>query len=369
MLRIFNFKIVFFAGFLVFSVMQASFSSEKNSEHLVSPELLKKAGLEIVWESVLPTKENESLEKLLLVGYRVYAISNKSFVLSINKDDGRTIFAKTVTPAGLKIERLNLLDGKLFSVAGDELIEINPDTGIDTNSMAFDFSIECPPAINSSYLYLSGSDKRLHVLNKEDGLEYFNVAADNHSSITSIIAEEDYVIFGTDQGDIISMLSDEPKRLWKFDATEAIPGLIIKDGESLFFASEDTNVYRVDIQDKFKHKFIWKCQMDGMLKTSPRVTEDIIYQQVYSKDLTAIDKFRGSILWSLPDGIDLLAVYKGKAYVITRDQTLTVMENSTGRKLYSVNFRGVSKYASNTIDSKIYIADKTGRVACLKPFK
>ncbi len=369
MLRIFNFKMVFFAGFVVLSTMQVGFSLDNNSEHLVSPELLKNAGLEILWESALPTKENESLDKLLLVGDRVYAISDKSYVLSVNKENGRTIFTKTVKPAGLKMERLNLLDGKLFSIAGDKLIEINPDTGVETNSMDFDFSIKCPVESNSSHLYLSGSDKRLHVMDKEGGVEYFNVAADNHSLITSIIAEEDFVIFGTDQGNVISMLPDEPKRLWQFDVSEAIPGIIIKDGMSLFFASEDTNVYRLDITDMLMHRFVWKCQMAGMLRTSPRVTKDVVYQQVYSKDLTAIDKYSGSILWSLPDGIDLLAEYKGKAYVITKGQTLVVMENPTRRKLYSVNFKGISKHASNTTDSKIYIADKSGRIACLKPFK
>jgi outer membrane protein assembly factor BamB len=235
--------------------------------------------------------------------------------------------------------------------------------------MDFDFSIKCPVGSNSSYLYLSGSDNRLHVLDKEGGLEYFNVAADNHSLITSVIAEEDFVIFGTDQGNVICMLPDEPKRLWQFNASDAIPGFIIKDGMSLFFASTDTNVYRLDITNMLMHSFAWKCQMAGMLRTSPCITRDVVYQQVYSKDLTAIDKYSGSILWSLPDGIDLLAEYKGKAYVITNMQTLVVMENSTGKQLYSVNFGGVSKYASNTEDSKIYIADKTGRINCLKPFK
>ena len=369
MLRMLNFKRVFLTGFVVLSLIQVGFSLEKNSKHLVSPELLKNAGLEIVWESALPTKDNEILEKLLLVGDRVYAISDRSYVLCIDKENGRTIFTKTVKPGGLKIERLNLLEGKIFSIAGDKLIEINPDTGVETNSMDFDFSIKCPVESNSLHLYLSGSDNRLHVLDKEGGLEYFNVAADNHSLITSIIAEEDFVIFGTDRGNVISMLPDEPKRLWQFDVSEAIPGFIIKDGMSLFFASEDTNVYRLDITDMLMHRFVWKCQMAGMLRTSPSITKDVVYQQVYSKDLTAIDKYSGSILWSVPDGIDLLAEYMGKAYVITKDQILVVMENSTGRKLYSVNFKGVSKHAGNTTDSKIYIADKTGRIACLKPFK
>jgi outer membrane protein assembly factor BamB len=369
MLIVSKLRIIIFVGLVILSTVQVGFTGEKDSERLISPELLKHAGLEIVWESALPTKNDESLERLLFVGDCIYAISDESYVLSLNRENGKTIFAKEVTPAGLQVEELNLLDGKLISIAGNKLIEFNPETGIESNSMDFDFSIMCPAEINSLHLYLSGSDKRLHVLNKEDGLEYFDVGAESDSLITSIIAYEDYVIFGTDQGNVISMMSAEPKRLWQFNASEAIPGLIIKDGMSLFFASEDTNVYRVDIPDMFRHRLVWKCQMAGMLKTTPRVTRNVVYQQVYSKDLTAIEKYSGSILWSLPGGIDLLAEDKGRAYVMTKNETLVVMENSTGKRLYSVNFKGISRYTSNTTDSKIYVADKSGRIACIKPVK
>jgi hypothetical protein len=44
-----------------------------------------------------------------------------------------------------------------------------------------------------------------------------------------------------------------------------------------------------------------------------------------------------------------------------------VMDNIKSKKLYSVNFAGVSKHASNITDDKIYIADNLGRIACLQP--
>jgi len=66
-------------------------------------------------------------------------------------------------------------------------------------------------------------------------------------------------------------------------------------------------------------------------------------------------------------GVDLLAEANGKAYVITNVGTLVVMDNKKAKQLYSVNFANVSRYAANVADSKIYIGDKAGRVACLKP--
>jgi hypothetical protein len=73
-------------------------------------------------------------------------------------------------------------------------------------------------------------------------------------------------------------------------------------------------------------------------------------------------------MWEVPGGIDLLVEVAGKAYVIAKGR-LVVMDNKKAKRLYSVNFAGVSKYAANMADSKIYIANEAGRIACLKPVK
>jgi len=72
-------------------------------------------------------------------------------------------------------------------------------------------------------------------------------------------------------------------------------------------------------------------------------------------------------LWSVPGGVDLLAEARDRAYVITKNRTLVVMDNLSTKKLYSVNFAEASIYAANLVDSKIYVADERGRIACLQP--
>jgi len=73
------------------------------------------------------------------------------------------------------------------------------------------------------------------------------------------------------------------------------------------------------------------------------------------------------LIWQLPEGLDLLAEANGKAYVMTSARTLVVMDNRRAKRLYSVNFTRVSRYAANVADSKIYIADEEGRIVCLRP--
>ncbi len=97
------------------------------------------------------------------------------------------------------------------------------------------------------------------------------------------------------------------------------------------------------------------------------MTREIVYQYVRDKGLTAIDKRSGKFIWQVPGGVELLAEADGKAYVITKIGTLVVMDNRKAKRLYSVNCAAVSRYVANVADSKIYIADEAGRIACLKP--
>ena len=368
MLRISKCRFLLLVAVIILISIQSSDAAAGSFQRLVSPELLEHAGLKILWESTLPTKTGESLERMLILGDHLYAISDKNYMLSLRRDDGERIFSKIVSLSGLRVDEMSLFNDKLISVAGTRLYEIDPNTGIEHGAVDVGFGIACPAALNGSFFYISGTDRRMHALSIEDKVEVFNVADENDSMITTILADETSVVFGTDQGDIVCIAPNLPVRYWDFKAAGAIAGAIVRDGMSLYFAGEDMNVYRLDIVGTpERRRLIWKYQVDGMLKTSPRVTRGVIYQSVYGRGLTAIDKTNGTALWSAPGAIDLLAEAAGKAYVITKDGILVVMDNSNGKKLYSINCAGVSRHAANVVDSKIYIADKTGRIVCLQP--
>jgi len=366
MLKMWRCRFFLLVSFLVLCNAARDIAAEGSSWWLVSPELLKHAKLEIVWQTRLPLEQGESLRDLRILGNRIYALSNRNYIVSLDREKGGCVFDRPFAPIGLPIVGLELYNNELFSIVGSELVEINLEFGTERGAKPLGFGSVCPPARNSSYFYLSGTDGRIHTLRAEDKVQVFKVAADNDSMITSIIADENFVVFGTEAGNVVSITPDGPRRLWQFDAAGGIAGPIVKDEKSLFFASKDTNVYRVDIVDTLKREFVWKYQTEAVLDRAPRVTREVVYQHVLYQGLSAINRESGKLMWEVPGGIDLLAEAAGKAYVIAKGR-LVVMDNKKAKRLYSVNFAGVSKYAANMADSKIYIADKAGRIACLKP--
>ncbi len=357
-------RLVLLVIFLFFCGVANCIGAEVGSRHLVSPKLLEAANLRILWENKLPIKAGESLERLFILGNRIYVLSDRNYMVSLHREKGHVIFSKPFATAGLPVVGLELYRGELFSVVGNELVEINPEFGAKLSSKRLRFGVVCPAARNSSYYYLGGVDRRMHALRAEDKIQVFEVSAENDSVITSIVADENFVVFATDAGNVLSIPADRPKQLWSFDASDSIAGQIVRDSSSLFFASKDTNVYRINVRTG---RFVWKCQTAAMLERGPRVGEKVVYQYVRDKGLAAIDKENGELIWQWPEGVDLLAESGRKAYVITNTGKLVVMDNKKAKQLYSVNFAGVSRYATNVADSKIYIADEGGRIVCLEP--
>jgi len=375
MLKMSRGRLVFFVVFLascgVLSCVNQQGKTKKHVvkpsvlQRLISPKLLEDTNLRVEWENKIPIEGAEHLERLFILGNRIYAISDRNYVVSLNRGKGDVIFSRTFAPAGFIMLGLDIYNNELISVIGNRLVELDSEFGIELRGKDLPFGVACPAARNSSNFYVAGSDRRLHTLRAKDKVELFEVAAENDSMITSIVADDNFVVFGTAAGNVICIAPDKPERLWQFDAADAIVGSIVRDGESLFVASKDTYVYKLNA--KRGSTPVWKYQTGAILDRCPRVTRDVVYQYVRYKGLSAIDKKSGKFMWQLPEGIDLLAEANGRAYVITSAGTLVVMDNKKAKRLYSINFPEVSKYGVNVIDSKIYIADEAGRITCLRP--
>jgi hypothetical protein len=134
--------LVLAASFFVLCVVPEDKAVEGDLRHLVSPELLKQAELEILWENKLPMKMGESLEQLFILGNRIYGLSNQNFMVGLNREKGNVIFrGYNITEAGLPVAGLGLYKDSLFSVAGNKLVEINLESGAEQSSKRLGFGV------------------------------------------------------------------------------------------------------------------------------------------------------------------------------------------------------------------------------------
>jgi hypothetical protein len=357
---------------LLAAVSQIIFTSvlyaEDELRWLIPRPMVASTELKIVWQFNLPMGEGESLDQLFLSGNRVCALSSRNFLSCINRADGNVMFARYIAPVGLPVADFESYKGELITVIGNKLVELSADFGTEKTATNISSRAVCPVVRNDSYFYIAGADKRIHVLKADDKVQVFEVAAESDSRITSVLAEQGFVVFATEAGNVIRIAPDKSVKVWQFDAPAAIIGPVVHDANSLYFACRDTFVYRIELSSG---KLLWKRQMGGILDVAPQLGGKLVYQRVPDMGLVAIDKQTGKQppVWEVKDGAGVLSESGDKTFVITKGGLLTAMDNIKAKQLYSVNIGLSVKYAINAADAKIYVADAKGRIACLQPAK
>lgn len=336
---------------------------------LITKDLLDSAGLTLVWQTKLPLRENEGerFEAVTLLEDRLYVRSTENYMWSLDRKSGSVAFNRSIAPKGFALLGWNAYEDCLITVIDNQLVELDKASGKQVRVGDLGISIIAPPVRNGSCYFAGASDHRVHAYHADNLVPNYEMMAENESQVTTVLVFEDMVLFGTDAGNVIAAAPDAPRKLWQFDAPEAIAGDVVRDGQSFYFANKDTQVYRVDVKGAGQPALGWKYQTEAVLDRSPRVTSTTVYQYARGRGVTAIDKQSGQALWTLPEGVELLAEAANRAYVMTKFNTLAVMHNGVGKQLHWVNFRLVTGYASNTVDGRIYVADNQGRVACLEP--
>jgi len=340
--------------------------AEDELRWLIPRAMVASTELKIVWQFNLPMGKGESLDQLFLSGNRLCALSSQNYLSCINRADGNVMFAGSIAPAGLPVVDFESYKGELITIVGNKLIEISADFGSEKTVTNITSGAVCPVVRNDSFFYIAGLDKRIHVLKADNKVQVFEVAAENGSRITSVLAEQGFVVFATEAGNVIRIAPDKSVKIWQFNAPAAIIGPVVHDTNSLYFACRDTCVYRLELSSG---KLLWKYQTQGILDTAPQLGSKLVYQRIPDMGLTAIDKTTGKIVWPVKDGVGLLSESGDKTFVITKGGHLTAMDNIKAKQLYSVNMGLPVKYATNVADAKIYVADAKGRIACLEPAK
>jgi eukaryotic-like serine/threonine-protein kinase len=216
-------------------------------------------------------------------------------------------------------------------------------------------------ARNSKYLYVAGSDNRLHVINVDGFWQQFEASARNDAPLVSVAVTEEVVVFATKTGNVVGMDAEAPKQLWQFDATGDIQGQVILDNGSVYFGSEDSKLYKLNLRTG---ELMWPSPFHsgGPIRNGITVGRQRVYVYNDLSGIYGLDKESGRAIWQVPSGRQMVCETDSKAFIFADAGILKVMDNTTGRELYSVNAADVSLTARNTDSPVMFLADARGRV-------
>lgn len=330
---------------------------------LVSHTLIQESGWDYNWQINVPLKKGEKVEQLEVFGPDLFAITSSNILFCINQQSGRVRSFIQIGAPGLPVSSPTYYEGKVGFIVGNAVKVFDPKSGTVIFERAFPAigSSKGGLARNSKYLYVAGSDNRLHVINVDGYWQQFEASAQNDAPIMSVVALEDIVIFATQAGNVVGMSADAPKRLWQFDATGDIEGQVRLDDGTVYFGSEDSKLYKLNVRTG---RLLWASPFHsgGPIRNGLIIGRDVVYVHNDLNGMYGVNKETGKAVWQVPSGQHVVCETESRAFVFADAGLIKVMDNNTGQELYSVNFAEVSHTAQNTDSPVMFLGDATGRL-------
>jgi outer membrane protein assembly factor BamB len=362
-------KKLFFLIFLTALLGRAGAAGAKseyvaeNTLPLVSPELIQEAGWTSNWQLHLPLKQHEQIDRMAVLGPDLFLMTNSNVMFCIDRETGRTRFTKQFSTSRLPVQKPFYYGNQYWFMVGSEMLVFDPAAGdfvIKEKIDRLGSGARCGLARNEKFIYVSGSDNRLHAINVDGFWQQFTATADNDSAIVSVVATDEIVVFATQAGNVVGMNPDKPEKRWQFDATGEIKGQLVFDADDIYVGSFDTKLYKLSLNGKL----LWKSPFHSgaPIRDSFVVGRDVIYLYNELNGLYGISKQTGKAVWRVPSGRAMICETPDKGFVFVASGIVKVMDNRTGKERVSVNFSGVQQYAMNTTDSTMYVADHQGRL-------
>jgi len=268
---------------------------------IVPPEVARQVELEIEWSYVVPLKKSEKFKNFSLIDDRLYVVTSSNYLVSMDGKKADPVYSWQLADPIATLCELRKYQDQLYSIVGGDLLVLDAQEGTILREKSLGYGPVCPPARNSNYFYVPGADRRIHVMNASDMVKLFHVSANDGGGITSVLADDEIVLFSTDAGTVAAMMTDQPVQYWRFQAARGVNGPIVDDGKNIIFSGRDAYIYSLD---RKTGKLSWKYLTDALLTNPPRVTEDYVYQSIDSGGLLVIDKETGELAWRLDDGVD-----------------------------------------------------------------
>jgi outer membrane protein assembly factor BamB len=331
---------------------------------LVSPSLLRSADLSIDWQQELVLKGGEKISRLFLNEGRVYAFTDQNYFYCLSGDDGSIGSSKQLVRPSGTVGEFYPYKNQLYTIYnGSDLVSLDADIFIEGFKSGLKFNAVGRPVTNGSYFYIAGRDNRLHVLRGSDRVQLFEAMAPSEGAINNISVFEDTVLFATEAGDLVSMASLRPTERWNFKAELGNIGAVYRDGNYVYFASSDMNVYKIN---GYTGVLQWKRQMDGLPEGGPVVMSKV-YQEVKGNGVAAVDKVSGQLDWQEKDAVSVLCEFGPKVYLMMVDGRIGVVDNRKGKIVDTVEAGGVDIWAVNTSDGRLYVGSERGKIVCISP--
>lgn len=340
-------------------------ASAQSSDFIASGPL-HDAGLKKFWQITLPLEADQEIASGHLVDDQLYLMTNDGYVFAVHADTGVTRWVKRVTRGGYPLWRPCHTNDRTLFVTPAVVSMYDRVYGTPIEQIDLDFPAGSAGATDGRLLFLGGIDQRCYAFDLTTGYEVWKFRTDGQ-----IVAQptvfEGAVYVASDDGGVYSCNARNRAYRWIFRTAGSLKASPVVDANGVYIASTDHSLYLIEKNTGWMR---WQARLSGPLDEPPVVTPEVAYQYGREDGLVAVNTHGMGdderIRWKLPDGRMLLTLDDQRAYVLSRDQRLLVVDKASGAVEHEIEAWGFLMGMPAPADHAVYVASRSGRVFCAR---
>jgi outer membrane protein assembly factor BamB len=180
------------------------------------------------------------------------------------------------------------------------------------------------------------------------------------------IVTQNYVVWGTDAGNVYAVTPEELRAVFRLKAKGAVIGGLMYRGDTIYAASRDGYIYALDHLKGFAK---WQFSIGNPIVETPMATEDGVYAIPETGGLYKLSPEHGEELWAAPGVNQFIAASPTRLYTADSAGRMLIIDAKTGNRIGSMSMENLPIKVFNRDNDRIYLATTTGLVQCLHEVK
>lgn len=207
-------------------------------------------------------------------------------------------------------------------------------------TIASDANVISTPAVYKEGVIFGNQNGEVVSLSLKNGKRQWSFATKG-SIFSSPAVKGDKVILGSGDGKVYCLDARNGKQLWAYTTGAAVLGCPLIAGDTVFIGGSDHSFIALGLNDG---KLRWKFDgLNGPVVSTPLLYEGKIIFGAWDTYLYAVDQKDGKLLWKWNPGSAVInfspascipVAVDGVVYVVTPNRTITAIDAQTGATLW-----------------------------------
>ena len=186
----------------------------------------------------------------------------------------------------------------------------------------------------------------------------------NTTDVTSIpIVIEDILIFGTNSGSIYALSVNDGKEKWSIDFEDNV--YISSYFDNNLYVASGEKCYAISLENQ---KIKWTFSTDGLIRTAPSVSDNLVYIASTDNNLYCLDKKTGQEKWRFETGWSIYttpAISDTLVFVGSKDNNIYALNKEIGDLVWTFSCNGAIHTSPVLYGTNIFFGSDDGRVYAL----